>query len=195
MELEPIIAALRTRVAYFSNRIAGAAQFKMLPETAQLQVPCAYVIPLDDSPGEHLSTNALRQDITDSFAVVVALSNLPDEKGQTSSHSVHEVRALLWSSLLGWSPSSEYEPISYEGGQLLQLDRARIWYQFEFSSVTQIDTSNSWQAAQIDDLPHYDGGSVRVDVIDPVADPNLSYPGPDGRLEGGFDYPPTGSLP
>lgn len=195
MELEPIIEALRTRVAYFSNRIAGAAQFKLLPETAQLQVPCAYVITLDDTPGEQLSSNALRQDITDSFAVIVVLSNTADEKGQGSAKSVHQVRSLLWSALLGWSPTADYDGITYEGGQLLQLDRARMWYQFEFSAVTQIDDSDGWQGPALDALPHYDGGTINVDVVDPMADPNVSYPGPDGRIEAGAVYPKTGNLP
>ena len=195
MELEPIIEALRGRVAYFSNRIAGAAQFKLLPETAQLQVPCAYVITLDDTPGEQLSSNALRQDITDSFAVIVVLSNTADEKGQGSAKSVHQVRSLLWSALLGWSPTADYDGITYEGGQLLQLDRARMWYQFEFSAVTQIADSHGWQGPALDALPHYDGGTINVDVVDPMADPNVSYPGPDGRIEAGAVYPKTGNLP
>jgi hypothetical protein len=195
MELEPIIEALRTRVPYFSNRIAGAAQFKQLQENAQLQVPFAFVIPADDTPGEQLSSNALRQNITDSFAVIVVLSNTADEKGQGSAKSVHQVRSLLWSALLGWSPTEDYDGIIYEGGQLLQLDRARMWYQFEFSAVTQIDDSYGWQGPALDALPHYDGGTINVDVIAPMADPNVSYPGPDGRIEAGAVYPKTGNLP
>jgi len=121
-----------SEVSYFSNRVAGAAQFKLLPETAALPTPCAFVIPLDDNPGDRQSENALRQDITDGFAVVVALSNQSDEKGQGSANNVRQVRRLLWSALLGWEPGTEYEAIQYDGGQILQLDRARIWYQFEF---------------------------------------------------------------
>lgn len=195
MELEPIIEALRLRVPYFSNRIGGAAQFKVLPETAGLTVPCAYVIPLDDNPGEQQASNTLRQDITDSFAVIVCLSNVADEKGQGSAKSVHQVRKLLWAALLGWPPSDEYDPIEYEGSQLLALDRARLWYQFEFSAVTQIDDSDSWQGVNLATLPHYDGGTINVDVIDPIADPNASYPGPDDRIEAGAVYPKTGNLP
>lgn len=57
MQLEPIIAALRTRCPTFGNRIAGAAQFKLLPENASLAVPCAFVIPLDDSKSTHKDLN------------------------------------------------------------------------------------------------------------------------------------------
>lgn len=194
MELEPVIAALRARLPYFSSRIGGAAQFKVLEQSAQLQVPCAYVVPTDDTPGENLSNVTIRQDITDGFAVIVVIPNTPDEKGQASTHSVHQVRKLLWAALLGWEPGPEYDPILYEGGQLLQIDRARLWYQFEFSAVMQIDVTDTWQATALAALPPYDGGTVQIDAIDP-SDPNLvPTPHPDGRSEGGFVYPKTGNL-
>jgi hypothetical protein len=195
MELEEtIIEALRQRVPYFSNRVAGAAQFKLLPETAAMQVPCAFVIPLDDNPGEPQSQNALRQDVTDGFAVVVALSNVADEKGQGSVRSVRQVRRLLWSALLGWEPGEEYEAIQYEGGQILQLDRARIWYQFEFSALTQLDDDDGWQGPANAALPHFDGATVQVDVLDPIRDSHVAGDGPDGRIEAGFTLPKSGNL-
>lgn len=195
MQLEPIIAALRERVPLLVNKIGGAAQFKMLPETAQLQVPCAYVIPLDDNPGENLATNSIRQDIADGFAVVVALSNVADEKGQGASKTVHDMRKALWAALLGWEPAAEYGGIVYEGGTLLQIDRARLWYQFEFSATMQIDATDGWKATELGNLPPYEGGTVMVDAIDP-SDPNIvPDPAPDGRFEIGFVYPQTGSLP
>lgn len=195
MELEEtIIQALRQRVPLFASRVAGAAQFKLLPETAALQTPCAFVIPLDDNPGDPQSSNALRQDITDGFAVVVALSNLADEKGQGSAISVRQVRRLLWSALLGWEPGAEYEAIQYEGGQILQLDRARIWYQFEFSALTQLNDTDGWRGPAHEALPHFDGATVRVDALDPLRDPNVAGEGPDGRIESGFTLPKSGNL-
>lgn len=195
MELEEtIIEALRQRVSFFGNRVAGAAQFKLLPETAALTVPFAFVIPLDDNPGEPQSQNAIRQDITDGFAVVVALSNLADEKGQGSANSVRQVRRLLWSALLGWEPGEEYEAIQYEGGQILQLDRARIWYQFEFSALTQIDDDDGWNGPSDAALPHFDGATIKVDALNPLRDPNVAGEGPDGRIEAGFTLPKSGNL-
>lgn len=55
MKLTPVIAALRARCPYFENRVAGAAQFKNLPEVGKLRLPAAYVVPGDDSPGENKS--------------------------------------------------------------------------------------------------------------------------------------------
>ncbi len=44
MKLTPVIAALRARCPYFENRVAGAAQFKNLPEVGA-ETPAAYVVP------------------------------------------------------------------------------------------------------------------------------------------------------
>lgn len=195
MQLEPIISALRARCATFSNRVAGAAQFKLLPENAALSVPCAFVIPLDDSPKEPLALNSVRQMMNDSFAVIVAVSNLSDEKGQSGASNIHTLRAELWAALLGWNPSDDYSGITYEGGQLLSLDRARLWYQFEFAALMEIGPDDGYQEGELALLPHFDGGTISVDVIDPMADPNVSYPGPDDRIEAKAVFPKTGNLP
>ena len=52
MKLAPIIATLRARCPEFQSRVAGAAQFKDLPEVGKMKLPAAYVVPGDDSPGE-----------------------------------------------------------------------------------------------------------------------------------------------
>lgn len=197
MQLEPIIAALRARCPSFANRVAGAAQFKLLPENASLAVPCAYVVPLDDNPQESISQNSVRQALKDSFAVIVALSNLADERGQSGAHSVDSLRGELWAGLIGWRPvplgvdtsQSRYDGIQYEGGSLLALDRARLWYQFEFGALMEIEPSDGWQNIELGNLSPFDGADVKVDVVAPIADPNLKYPGPDGRVEQEFSVP------
>lgn len=183
MQLETIIAALKARCPVFQNRVAGAAQFKILPESSGLSVPCAYVIPLDDNPGESRSQNGVLQSLTDSFAVVVAISNVADERGQTGAANVHALRAALWSALLGWSPTERHGGVTYEGGSLVALDRARLWYQFEFGADMEIGGDDGWQQTELSNLPHFEGATIKLDSIDPMADPNLQSPGPDGRIE------------
>lgn len=196
MELDPIIAALRTRTAAtFANRVAGAAEYKPLPESAALSVPCAFVVPLDDTPEKNQSMNSIRQLLDDSFAVIVAVSNVADERGQGAVRSIHAIRAALWSALLGWQPSGRHDGIEYQGGQLISLDRARLWYQFEFSAAMEIEPADGWQEGALADLPPFEGGTLRLDAIDPH-DPNVAdTPRPDGRFESGFVFPKTGTLP
>ena len=147
MEIAAIITALKARAAaVFADRIAGAAEYKRLPETANLVMPAAYVIPLDDNAEPQSSENGYSQIVRDSFAVIVVVSNTADERGQAGYASVAAIRAALWAGLLAWKPGAAHGPIQYEGGQLLDMDRARMYYQFEFSAATEIVEADTWQA-------------------------------------------------
>lgn len=192
---ETIIQALRLRCPLFSGRVAGAAQFKALQEGAALQVPCAFVVPLDESPQDNQSQNGLRQRMKESFAVIVAISNVQDERGQSAAHGRRQIRNQLWKALLGWQPSEDHDAIEYEGGSLLTLDRARMWYQFEFGAYMEIGPEDGYQETYLNALPHYDGATIKVDVIDPVFDPNIAATGPDSRIEAQITVPKTGNLP
>ena len=194
MQIETIIAALRARCATLGANVAGAAEFKHLDEATNLPLPCAFVIPLDDSPQESRSQNDVLQPLTDSFAVIVAVSNAADEKGQGGTAGIHAMRAELWKALLGWQPAARYNGIAYEGGSLLKVDRARLWYQFEFGAQMEINAEDGWQGDALAALAHFDGATIRVDVISPQADPNVQYPGPDGRIEQQIVIPKTGNL-
>lgn len=191
MQIELIIAALRVRCPSFGGRVAGAAQFKLLPETASMSVPCAFVIPMDDNPGESRSQNSVRMSLAENFAVVVAASNALDERGQASAHSIHTLRRELWAALLGWRPTEDHDGITYDGGSVVAMDRARLWYQFDFSAEMEISGSDGWQDTELAGLPHFDGVNFKADFIDP-SDPNR--PLPDGRIEVEFSSPQdTGS--
>ncbi len=201
MNIDTVIAHLKTYCPSFAGRVAGAARFKRLDETTTLTVPHAFVIPTDDQPGERKSLNDVRQGLTESFAVIVAISNTPDERGQAAINTAHDdIRAELWQALLGWQPDnlghdSIYAGIEYQGGNLLDLDRSRLWYQFDFGAYREIGPEDGWQAIELSNLPHFDGLTINVDDIDPAADANVSYPGPDGRIEHTITSPKTGNLP
>lgn len=180
MNIELVIAHIRARCPSFAGRVAGAVEFRIVPESTALQVPCAFVIPLDEQAEESRAQNAVSQRLVETFGVVVALSNTGDERGQASYRSLHELRAELWAALLGWVPEDGYGAIHLEGGQLLALDRARLWWQFEFSTDYHISDEDGWTLSNQETLPHFEGATIQVDVIDPIAQPR---PGPDGRIE------------
>jgi hypothetical protein len=190
MKLNLLIQALRQRCPSFSNRVAGAAEFKRLPENSTLPVPAAFVIPLDDEPEINRSQTGYRQIIRDVFAVVVVLSNVADERGQAAGTALHDIRAELFRALLGWNPEPEYDCIEYEGGQLLGMDRSRLFYQFEFGADFEIGsddvgTPETWQTLELAELGGFEEAKIDIDCIDP-SDPNLQSPGPDGRIEASF---------
>lgn len=197
MNLAIIIAQLRQRAPIFGQRVGGSAQFKVLPEAANLVTPAAYVLPLDEQPADQQSKNGYQQTVREGFAVVLALSNRADERGQASASDLDTLRKALFKALLGFQPADDYDVIAFEGGQLLHLDRARLYYQFEFSVDYAITTEDTWIPDRNATLPDFAGLNLRVDLID-IFDPNTpaidfpgdpnAYPGgkgPDGRAEAG----------
>lgn len=185
LKLELIIDQLRSFCPSFGLRVAGAAEFAKVQENTALASPCAFVIPMDDSPEPSGSQNAVRQDLDEAFAVIVALDNRSDERGQASGTSVHSVRAELWKALLGWRPEKRYDGIVYEGGNLMTVDRARLWWRFEFSAFTQIGPEDGFEEGALQALPAFHGANLRFVVADPGA----------GQIEHDVPVPRTGELP
>jgi hypothetical protein len=174
MNLTLVIDQLRKHCPSFNGCVAGSARFKMLDESANMPLPAAYVIPLNDNPGERMSLNDIRQPLIESFAVIVALSNAVDERGQAAVNSAHHsIRAEIWKALLGWQPDPvTYRGIEYQGGNLIDLDRSRLWYQFDFGAYMEIAPEDGWQSIEIAALPHFDGLKVTVNN-DPKGAPNF----------------------
>lgn len=200
MNLDSVITRIKQKCPSFTGRVAGAGEFAALPQNTKVALPAAFVIPMDDQAGEQQSANRYRQSITDRVAVVVVLDNSADRRGQAAVTSVHGIRAELWQALLIWPPGPEYDGLMYEGGQALDMDPARLYYQFEFSAEAEIGIEDTAQPGMVAELPHLAGIDVRTDLLNPMVDPN-NVPGqnynpaqpnprtvgPDGRTEAGAD--------
>lgn len=183
MDLDLVITQLKDWAPVFSGRVAGAAAFKRIKENTALETPCAFVLPLADDPQPPISQNVVRQMLVDSFAVVVAVSNVSDERGQGAATAIEAMRRALWAALLGWRPTEEYDGVQYDGGSLQSLDRFQVFYQFEFGAAMEIGPEDGWEQPALERLPDLKTVHVDVDYIDPAADKNIKYPGPDGRIE------------
>lgn len=119
--------------------------------------------------------------------------NTQDEQGFRDADLLHEIRRQLLLALAGWEPDDEYEGLVYNGGDLVRLDRSRCVYRFSFSAGFTLGRAaydnapgkpaETWEEYERDGLPSFTGGTLRMDAIDPMADPNLKKPGPDGRIE------------
>lgn len=187
MELTNIIRALKERCPSFgvapNRRFAGAAEFAVVEDNQSMEFPSGYVVPLDDEVGEQESSNGYKQVITDKFAVIVVFNNKADALGK---HAIGQARNLirkeLFRALLGWSPDEEHGRIQYEGSALLEVTRAHLYFQFEFSAETELGEEDTWQAVYNAALPDFQTMGIDLDAIDPY-DPNLVSIGPDGRIE------------
>jgi len=177
MKLSLVIAALRARCPMFAGNVAGAAEFKSIPETGKMKLPAAYVVPTEDVTAEQKSLTDYWQNVTEGFAVVVVLDNTRDERGQAAGYdAVHDVRREIWKALLGWEPDEDAGPVAYSGGQLLDMDRGRLYYQFEFMLTREITEEDTRQQDDLKALDELKTVEIDVDYINPGN-------GPDGIIE------------
>ncbi|MGF6315820.1 phage tail terminator protein [Pseudomonas frederiksbergensis] len=185
MKITALITQLREQCPTLANRIAAGIDLTTLQANTPLQTPCAYVVPLADVASKSLAQNLMLQPIRDRFEVTLVLDTTD---AAAALDQLHNLRAELWRALVGFKPGSDYEPIEYDGGELVSINSSRVLYRLRFFAEFQLgrnlpgQPAESWHERELDGLSSFTGVTVRVDAIDP-ADPNLKRPGPDGRLE------------
>ncbi|NUF50474.1 phage tail terminator protein [Gilliamella sp. ESL0250] len=168
MKLSHIVHTLRHFSPSFEGRVGGAAEFSAIKDTAFLKLPAAYVVPLDDRVEDNKSQTDYWQNVTEGFGVIVVLKPL-DERGQHEAYDIVEnIKTELWRALLGYEPSPAHYPIQYDGGDLLDLDRGRIFYQFNFSSVREVGFEDTRQ--------YFDLNAIDNPIPDPDWQPNPNKP-------------------
>jgi hypothetical protein len=137
MKITPVVLQLRQRCPVFGGRVAGGIDFDAVKASQQVDRPGAFVIATGDDATDNDLQNGIRQDITDAFDVVVIL-DAKDQRGQLAVDVLHDIRAQLWLALVGWKPAAEYDPITYDGGDLVQIDRALVIYRYSFVTAFQL---------------------------------------------------------
>lgn len=188
MRLNVIVAHLRAWCPAFGGRIAAGIDWDAVATSSNLKHPSAYVIASDDEAEPNDLKNGVRQVISDGFDVIVVLDT-SDERGQEAVHDLHVLRADLWRALVGWKPEPDYDQVTYGGGALIFINRARVVYRYSFSAEFQLGRSNdsdpaeTWYEHEVDGLPALQGLDISLDFIDPLVDHNLAQSGPDGRVE------------
>ena len=138
-----------------------------------------------DLAAANTAQNVTQQIIRDRFEATLVL----DDPDLTKALDLlHDLRAEVWRASVGFRPGTDYNPIVYDGGELMSINGSRVLYRLRFFAEFQLgrnrssEPAQSWHERELDGLSSFNGVSVRVDAIDP-ADPNLQQPGPDGRLE------------
>lgn len=153
MNLNLVIQQLRSECPSFDQRVAGAAEFAVgVADVSTMKSPCAWVVPLSDDadPPDDPNMPDNIQVVVERIGVIVQLSNRPDRRGQTAVTDVYSMRREIFRALLGWRPGTTTDGgpslddpgtpeeivstggLFYGGGQLLEFDRARLFWQYEF---------------------------------------------------------------
>lgn len=177
MKLSLVIEALREIATSFKGRVGGAAEFKAIENVSQMEAPSAYVVPTGDTAGQQQSQTDYDQLVTEGFAVIVALDNRADQRGQKAAFdAVNDIRAEIWAALLGWEIDKNTYAIEYEGGQVISINRALLYYQFDFSAKREVSDEDTRHGADLDKLPRLQTVMIDVDFASPGSEP-------DGEIE------------
>ncbi|MBI0275664.1 hypothetical protein I6H07_07410 [Hafnia alvei] len=183
MNLRLVIDALRERILDFGGRVYGAAEFAPINAVGQTAIPAAWVVPMHDQTHPQKSQTDYWQNCDDCFSVIVVLSNQSDELGfDAVNNAIHVIRSKLFGALLGWRPAPEYtRGIEYVGGILMDMNRAVMYYKFDFMGSFEITEEMTWQFIELSELPFLETVHVNVDLLDPGS-------GPDGTIEFQADF-------
>ena len=126
-----IITQLKTEVTSL-KLVGGAADFAAAAEGVR-QTPSAFVLPSSErASGSSTGTMVVSQRNIARFAIVIAVQNLRDPRGEKAQADLLTLRNSIMTALHGWEPNADFDQIEYNGGKLLQLNDQVLWWQDEF---------------------------------------------------------------
>ena len=141
MRTTPIIDRLKAEATSLSGRVAGAAALARAMEMgSDWPVPHAFVVALSETadPNELLGDIAAQR-VTQTFGVAVLVDNTSDEPGHTASDQIQDLFAEIMPALMGWAQDAGHQQFDYVSGELGEYDRARMWWEFVFQTVTEFE--------------------------------------------------------
>ena len=150
MNLDLVIGQVRQYCAPLQGRVGGAADFDTGTEhivaftdsKGALVYPTAVVIPLDDEATDldPMSGPNLNQMVTERIGIIVEFDATADRRGQGGVDQVHAMKYALHGALLNWNPDPEHSTsgLRYAGGRLIAYDRARLFWQYDYSIEVQL---------------------------------------------------------
>lgn len=146
MRIGSIIIALRQANTIFADNVFGAAHLNAALEgTFTGSSDCAFVIPTGDVSTANTHDNGLVQMITEKFSVIVANKNdssRTDYQGVAAYNLQHDIRAQLFSALLGRyidsDPDHDQDGIQYKSSNIVGMNGAYLWWQYDFTYDVQV---------------------------------------------------------
>jgi hypothetical protein len=147
------IAQVRLCAPIFQGRVAGAAEFNagLKNYNTSMALPAAFVLPLGQEADENKWAPGLIQIVKKTIGIAVEFDAQQDRRGQSPTMQFEEIEAQLMASVLGlFIPNCRMsQPIYFRGARYLDLDRARLFYQWEFGIDWQITDADGVQFESI----------------------------------------------
>lgn len=122
------IARLRAQIATLGAALVdGAAAFGAATETNPVSTPAIYVVPLSETPAPTQFDGVQR--VTGDMAIVCAVRNLTDARGEAAQIDLQALRVNVKAALLGWVPADGHTAIERGAGRLLAFRDGHLWWQ------------------------------------------------------------------
>lgn len=180
MDISLVIQQLRAYCPVLGGRIGGAADFDKGVETViaitdpltkQFVYPVAVVIPLEDEPGSNDILDGNLQVVTETIGIIVEFDATADRRGQGAASQVEAMKYSLFAAVLSWviDPNRGARGLFYAGGELLDFDRARLFWMFRFSFEATISDADGF-------VPRGDPLTNVTQTMPPDAPINLAPP-------------------
>ena len=149
MILETFIAQLRANAPIFQGRVAGAAEFNrgLRDYNTSLPMPAAYVLPLNQDAERNDIMNGLIQMVHKGVGIAVELDAQQDRRGQHPVSQFDTIETQIFASVLNLQIGEcrMTKGAYFTGAHYLDLDRARLFYQWEFGLDWQITDADGVQ--------------------------------------------------
>jgi hypothetical protein len=178
------IAQLRSNAPVFGGRVAGAAEFYagLKNYNTSMSLPAAYVLPLGQDAEPNQIWNGLIQIVHKSVGIAVELDAQQDRRGQSPTMQFEEIEAQIFASILNLEVGEcrMTRGTYFAGARYLDLDRARLWYQWEFTLDWQLTDDDGVQphsipleAIEVDifHAPVAPGDTPPAVIVIPTGDP------------------------
>jgi len=157
------ITSLRANAPIFNGRVAGAAEFYrgLRDYSTSMPLPSAYVLPLGQDAEPNRTYGGLMQLVHKGIGIAVELDAQRDRRGQDPTMSFEVIETQIMASCLNLyvGECRMTQGAYFTGARYLDLDRARLWYQWEFG----VD----WQLTELDGVqfPSVPLETIEVDIF------------------------------
>ena len=109
--------------------IGGAVQFQTAAESNPAATPCAFVIPLEETPTPSEVEGIVIQRVVAAVGIVLVVRNVSDPKGEAAHVDLELLRKDVKDLLLGWQPTDALEPLERGHSGLLAFRNGHMWWQ------------------------------------------------------------------
>lgn len=135
--IDPVVARLRERAAKVLRFVGGAVDLAAAQDDIK-QVPAAFVLPMSEEAGQNEIIGGVQQAVRMRFAVMVAIRNVADPRGEAAIDELVAARSAVLDALINWLPAGATQPIEFGGGQVAAVTDRYLWWQDEFTTNTYL---------------------------------------------------------